>query len=161
MIPTYQYGFQAGKLSVHQVYRVAGLVRRQLLHRRSIGMLCVDLNCAFDCVQHDTLLYKMSLLHFPSYLLKVVASFRKDRRLRVAIGRTLSSTMQSIAGVPQGSVISPTLFNIYVHDIPVPADVVMAQPADDSAYITVSHRTSTIERRLQLAADRVVRYFRT
>ena len=125
------------------------------MHRRYVGMLCLDLTCAFDCVQHDSLLYKMSLLRFPLYLLKVVASFLKDCRFRVAIGRTGSSTIQFVAGVPQESVILSTLFNIYVHDIPVPVVVVMAQLTDDSAYNTASHRTSTIERRLQLAANRV------
>ena len=47
-----------------------------------------------------------------------------------------------------------------VHDIPVPACVTMAQLADDSSYITASHRTSSIELRLQLAGNQVVRYFR-
>ena len=126
---------------------------------KSVGMLCLDLTCAFDCVQHDSLLYKMSELRFPLYLLKAVDSFLSHPRFMVAIGITFSAVMETKVGVPQGSVISPTLFNVYVHDIPRPADVEMAQLADDPTYITASHRTSTIVRRLQVMGDRVVRYF--
>ena len=119
----------------------------------------MDLTCAFDCVQHDSLLYKMSELRFPLYLLKAVDSILSHRRFMVAIGDTFSAVMETKVGVPQGSVISPTLFNVYVHDIPRPADVEMAQLADDSENITAPPRTSTIVRRLQVAGDRVVRYF--
>ena len=48
---------------------------------------------------------------------------------------------------------------MYIHDIPVPPNVTMAQFADDSAYLAASYRTSTIVRRLQQSANRVVRYF--
>ena len=160
VIPSFQYGFQPGKSSVHQLYRVTKLIKGQLSQRRTVGMLCLDLKCAFDCVQHDSLMYKMSKLRFPLYLLKIVDSFLTCREFKVAIGNTFSTVMESMTGVPQGSVISPTLFNLYVHDIPVPADVTMAQLADDSAYITASHRTSTIVRRLQLTGNRVVRFFK-
>ena len=159
VVSSYQYGFQPGKSSVHQLYRVTKLVKSHLADRMSVGMLCLDLTCAFDCVQHDSLLYKMSTLRFPLFLLKIVDSFLTHRRFKVAIGNTFSTVMESLVGVPQGSVISPTLFNVYVHDIPVSTGVSMAQLADDSAYITTSHRTSTIERRLQLAGNRAVRYF--
>ena len=79
----------------------------------SVGMLSLDLRCAFDCVRHDSLLYKMSVLHFQLYLLKIVDSFISDRKFKVAIGSTFSTVMDSLVSVTQGSVISPTLFNVY------------------------------------------------
>ena len=75
IVPSYQYGFQPGKSSVHQLYRVTKLVKGHLADRQSVAMLCLDLTCAFDYVQHDSLLYKISMLRFPLFLLKIVDSF--------------------------------------------------------------------------------------
>ena len=93
------------------------------------------------------------------YLLKIIDSFLSGRRFRVTIGNSTSNFRDMTVGVPQGSVLSPTFFNVYVSDIPVPREVMLAQFAADSAYLTASHRTSTIQNRLQSVGDKVVRYF--
>ena len=95
MIPSCQYGFQPEKSSVHQLYRVTRLISAEMSQRKSVGMLCLDLTCAFDCAQHDSLLYKMSELRFPLYLLKAVDSFLSHRRFMVAIGSTFSAVMET------------------------------------------------------------------
>ena len=131
-----------------------------MAQHKSVGMFCLDLTSAFDCFRHDALLYKMSSLRFPLFLRKIVDSFLSGRMFGIAVGHSSSTVRNMLVGVPQGSVISLTLFNIYVvHDIPVPPEMYMAQLADDSAYITASHRTSTIVSRLQSAANQVTRYF--
>ena len=107
VIPSCQYGFQPGKSSVHQLYRVTRLVRAEMSQRKSVGTLCMELTCAFACIQHDSLLYKMSELRFPLYLLKTVDSSVSHRRFMVAIGNTFSAVMETKVGVPQSSVIFP------------------------------------------------------
>ena len=159
IIPHYQYGFQPGKSCTHQLLRVTQYVKTQLAQRKSVGMLCLDLSSAFDCVRHDLLLYKMSSVGLPLYLLRIMDSFLSGRKFRVAIGFTMSESKDMTVGVPQGSVLSPTLFNVYVYDVPVSEDIELAQFADDSAFLTSSHRTPTIVGRLQRTSTRVVRYF--
>ena len=101
----------------------------------------------------------MSEAGFPLYLLKITESFLSCRRFRVYVGNTSSGFRNLTVGIPQGSVLSPTMFNIYIHDALVPPDSILAEFADDSAYLTASHRTPTIRRRLEAAASRAVRYF--
>lgn len=55
--------------------------------------------------------------------------------------------------------LSPMLFNIFVHDMPQPKDVDVAQFADDTSYLAYSHRTSTVVNRLQRASDRITKFF--
>ena len=127
--------------------------------RKSLGMLCIDLSNAFDGVHHDHLLAKVSEAGFPLYLLKITESFLSSRRFMVYIGNTASGFRNLTVGVPQGSVLSLTMFNVYIHDAPVPPASILAEFADDSAYLTAFHRTPTILRRLETAASRAVRCF--
>lgn len=154
-----QYGFRPGKSCSHQLYRITSFIKRHVAQKKSVGMLALDLSSAFDCVQHDGLLFKMANLGFPKFVLKVVKSFLDHRSLRVSIGNTCSSVQTVAAGVPQGAVLAPTLFNIYMNDIPVPSNVEPAMFADDTAFLTASHRTDTIINRLQAAAKKVEKYF--
>jgi hypothetical protein len=71
-----------------------------------------------------------------------------------------SSSRTVLAGVPQGAVLSPVLFNCYLHDVPNVTEVTLAQFADDVAFLATSHRTSAIQRRLQAACRRYESYFR-
>ena len=159
VVPPQQCGFCPEKTCTHQLWRVNKYVRQQLALRRSVGMLCLDSSSAFDCVLHDLLVFKMAQAGFPPHLLKMVDSFLTGRRFRVAICQTMSQPMDMELGVPQGSVIAPTLFNIYVYDVPVPAEMELAQFADDTAYWTSSHRTATTVNRLQKASSRVVKSY--
>ena len=65
-------------------------VRSKIVECKSVGMLCIDLSNASDCVRHDHFLTKMSETGFPLYMLKITESFLSSRRFRVYIGNTAS-----------------------------------------------------------------------
>lgn len=155
-----QYGFRRGKSCTHQLYRVVKLIKFGLARRMITGMLSLDLSSAFDCVWHGGLLHKMVSLNFPTFLLKITRSFLSGRFFSVAINGTRSVPRRVKAGVPQGAVTSPTFFNIFFHDIPLPPDGEIAQLADDTAYLTSSSRVSTVTRRLQNSSSKFTRYFK-
>lgn len=155
-----QFGFRPGKSCTHQLYRITKHIRSLITRRKSVGMLCIDLKAAFDSVWHEGLLHKMHLLGFPTYLTKITKSFLQDRHFRVSIGQTHSSEFKINAGVPQGAVTSPTLFNIFLSDIPTQLNTMLAQFADDTAVLASSHSTNAVTNKLQKSANTLAQFFK-
>lgn len=93
-------------------------------------MLLLDAQQAFDRVWHDGLIFKLVGLGFLHYLIGVIKSYLTDRSIRVRVGDSLSNPYSITVGVPQVSIISPCLFNIYCHDIPRFNGILTAQYAD-------------------------------
>lgn len=160
ILPDEQFGFRSGHSTIHQVCRIKNLIEGNKIARRSTGMILLDVEKAFDCVWHDGLLYKMHLLNFPNYILKLIKSFCSNRSFQVCIGNSLSSPKSIRAGVPQGSVLSPFLYNIYTADIKKPKNADIALFADDIALISNGKLTSAIIKRLNSAINTVNKYFR-
>jgi hypothetical protein len=75
---------------------------------------------AFDAVWIDCLLYKLTLLIFPSYLVHTISSYLRCWTLEASFQTTTSSRRVMRAGVAQGGLISPVLFSLYVNDMPTP-----------------------------------------
>lgn len=160
IIPDHQFGFRAGLSTTHQVDRIVKAVRSGFQRKESTGLVMLDLSSAFDNVWHHALIYKMVKAHFPKYLTKLVLSYLTDRTFRVKVGRELSSTKELPAGVPQGGVLSPTLFNIYVADIPTSQGVQTAQFADDIALWHSKKNAPSIRKALQDATLKLSKYVR-
>ena len=91
---------------------------------------------AFDSVWHKGLLFKMWRYKYPLFLIKLTSSFLSDRSSFVDINGNASELYPIPAGVPQGSLLSPHLFNIIINGIPKPKNCELAIYADDTALFT-------------------------
>ena len=97
-----------------------------------IGMVLLDLQKAFDTVDHGILLMKMEALVFSQDVIRWFRSYLSDRRQLVDLSGTLSSSAAISCGVPQGSILGPLLFLIYVNDMSGAVNHKLLLYADDS-----------------------------
>ena len=82
------------------------------------GMILVDLQKAFDAIDHDIVLKKLSAVGFSNHTLGWFKSYLSNRLFRVNLEKCYSDPSNITFGVPRGSILGPLLFLIYVNDIP-------------------------------------------
>ena len=110
-----------------------------------VDEIFLDLSKAFDKVPHQRLLYKIRNIGITGDLLKWIESFLTNRRQRVRINNTFSDWCNVKSGVPQGSVLGPILFIMYINDLP---DVIKSSCkifADDTKLIQAIRDMGSIE----------------
>ena len=157
-----QFGFRKGHSTTHQLVRVMNNIRRDRAVSKSTAMALLDVEKAFDNVWHDGLVYKLCAFNFPSYLTKIICSYLRQRSFRVSLNGCLSNTFSIPAGVPQGSLLGPLLYNIYTSDIPSLGDgCVLFLFADDTAIAVKGRMPREITNKLQRCLDAFVEYANT
>ena len=112
--------------------------------------ILLDVEKAFDSVWHNGLKFKLLHYNLPHKIIRTLSSFLDNRTIKVKADGATSQDIHLRAGTPQGSVLSPILFNIYVNDLPFPHDgpVQISQYADDLALWT-SHRGHAAWKRIR------------
>ena len=115
----------------------------------------IDLSKAFDKVKHNILLTDLQEIGIDGAPLQWFRSYLSKRRQRVVIGASESSTELVTCGVPQGSVLGPTLFSLYVRNIrqAVPANIQLLQFADDIMLQYSNENAETVQNRLSNAVS--------
>lgn len=138
IIPSFQHGFVKGLSTTHQLARVCNHIHENFAGGRTTAGVFFDIEKAFDKVWHNGLISKLLLFEFPPHLISIIGSYLEGRSFRVNVQDVLSTVRNIGAGLPQGSVLSPGLYNIFTADIPTPQGIFICQYADDLALFSTS-----------------------
>lgn len=155
-----QYGFVPGKGTQLLLDDVADFLNSAFDDNMFSCALFLDVSKAFDTVNHDILLRKLFKIGFRGPFFALLSDVLSNRSQRVRVGSELSSVYYLRAGVPQGSVLSPLLFNIYVNDlVSVTSGCKCYQYADDTLLISRHVNFDSACNNLQTNASRVVDWY--
>ena len=155
LLPHAQFGFHKKHSTVCQLARITDYISNGYNLHKHTGMVLLDLEKAYSTVWIHGLHYKLIFFKLPTYLLFILKAFLEGHSFTVHLHEMPSSPR----GLPQGVVLSTTLFALYISDMPHPPNMQLVLYADDTAILTQSWRTDTILHRLTHATCVLVCYF--
>ena len=118
-----------------------------------IRAIALDISKAFDRVWHAGLLYKLKSYGILGHIFGLISSFLSNRQLRVVLDGKFSQEYPVNAGVPQGSILGPTLFLLYVNDLPDDIISNIAIYADDTTLYSKCNQGYDLWQQLELASE--------
>ena len=145
-----QSGFRPNDSCVYQLLSITHEIFSSFDCNSSLEVPAVflDISEAFDKVWHEGLIYKICLMGISGNLLKLIKSFLDDRYQRVVLNGQTSNWSEIKAGVPQGSILGPLFFLIYINDLSKNLSSSVKLFADDTSLFSVVHNRETSSRQL-------------
>ncbi|KFM66762.1 RNA-directed DNA polymerase from mobile element jockey, partial [Stegodyphus mimosarum] len=136
ILPHEQFGFRKSLSTTKQLVRLVEFCGDAIHKKQNVALLMLDVAKAFDRVWHEGLIYKLIQQQMKRELIELIVSFITNRKFTVSVGQDLSTIRDIAAGVPQGSILCPILYLMYVADFPNPQrgdNYFMGCYADDTA----------------------------
>ena len=126
------------------------------------GILLTDLSKAFDCLVHDLLIAKLSAYGFDYKAMEFIHCYLSNRKQRTKVCTSFSEWSNITIGVPQGSILGPLLFNIYINDIFLFNEVTnIANYADDNTPYTCDKSSEQVIARLEKDSCNLFSWFKS
>lgn len=158
-IPQDQAGFRPSRGTSEQVIALTSLIESGYEQKLKTGSVFVDLSAAYDTVWREGLMYKLARIIPDKKMLRVLSLMTGCRYFCTYLGDEKSKMRKVKNGVPQGSVIAPALFNVYMGDMPETCSRKFGY-ADDWAIVAQSGDFNSIERTLSGDMESVASFFR-
>ncbi len=156
LLPDEQFGFRSHLSTELQLARITQEITDGFNKKEITGMILLDVEKAFDKVWHEGLLYKLHKNQsIPPNFTHFIKQFLNERKFQVRVNNSTSTTRPIEAGVPQGSPLSPILFNLYQADIPKSPQTKISLFADDTCIFTSFRNPDSITTAIQNHLDQI------
>ena len=134
--------------------------RQSLDNHDIVGIVLMDLSKAFDCLPHGLLVAKLKAYGLSSMSCDLIMNYLSNRKQRVKISHVRSSWSILSKGVPQGSILGPALFNIFVNDLfHFMERCKLYNYADDNTVKATSKHIDTLIRNLKIDLDNAIDWY--
>ena len=140
LISKFQFGFQKNITTADALIHLTEAIYNSLNHKQHFLSILIDLKKAFDTMNHDILLKKLDLYGVRGVPLALIRSYLTDRPCYVSINNANSSLKNMNIGIPQGSIIGPLLFLIFINDLPNVSKIFETFLFADDTTLSASHK---------------------
>ena len=133
-----QFGFRSGRSTTQAISKLLSYIMPAYHSRIYSACFFLDLKKAFDTVDHDILIKKLHHNGFRGSCSDYLKSYYSNRKQYVYLNGVESDMMNITCGVPQGSIMGPLCFSLFINDLPLAVDAETVLFADDAAFIVKS-----------------------
>ena len=155
ILSNYQYGFRPRRSTQQSIFDLLKFVYSSLNNKKLFAAICLDVCKAFDCINHDVLLFKLAKIGFSYTSLAWFKSYL-NRTQTVRFNDTISKPLSCITGIGQGTILGPLIFIFYINDVvQAKGNLMLNMYADDCILFKSGNNWNLMCDSIQLDLDNI------